>query len=331
MPIQKISPYVVDGLANICERGLSKDPKKRFFDAQKMALAIEEILENVGLKIDINQLAQILKSPPESLNNFKSEVLLKTKEKIAFYEQRGQKIKVLSLRHRLEHTLKRPKTKTIPYFWLATTLLGLIIMMGGFFLKYSFTNKTSMLVEAPILLKEQHEMVVEKIPDEVIVEEKPTIIIKDAITNISIWPFARVYVDDHKVADKAKYLTLSLPMGKHKLKFEHPYAQEKEISIFVSPNNNPSEINIALEKTKPAKLIINSNIDAEIAIDNIYKGNTSDSIKKPIIIPLPDKTSHIKKDILVSRVGFKSFFQNIEFIAGTTKLLDLILYPIDNP
>ena len=77
-------------------------------------------------------------------------------------------------------------------------------------------------------------------------------------------------------------------------------------------------IKVDLIKSKPAFLVVHSDTDADVAIEKSFKGSSSHSLKKPIVIPMPDKTQSQIKEIIISQYGFKPHIIKAEFIAGQT-------------
>lgn len=320
-PIQKLSLFVTDELAQICEIGLKKEPKNRFENAEKLALKIEQVLKDMGIIASQSMLSKALKDPPQSIVDFNLEILNKIENQITILNSQKEELKALALEQRIK--LKKPLEKKYKAKSLGSYLI--IGLFGTFFLSMLFWPKKKAIF--PLPLTHYNKKTETKENNLLSLSEKPKVdkprIMKSKVT-MTIWPFADVYVDKKLTLKKTKYLTISLPRGKHTLLFTHPYAQSEEKIINIT-DDKPLEITIRLEKTKPAKLIVHSNIEAEIAIDNIYKGTTKESQEKPIIIPLPSKTSHIKKDILVTKLGFKPFLKNIEFTAGEILNIDITI------
>lgn len=321
-PIQKLSLFVTDDLAQICEIGLKKEPKNRFENAQSLALKIEQVLKDMGVIASESMLTKALKNPTQSLIDFNLEILNKIQNQITILNSQNKEIKALALLQRIK--FKKPLERKYKTKYLGSYLI--IGLFGTFFFSMLFWPKKKTIFPLP-LTNFNKKTETKDLNNLLSLSEKPKVekpkIIKSKVT-MTIWPFADVYVDKKLFLKKTKYLTVSLPRGKHTLLFTHPYAQSEEKIIDII-DDKPLELIIRLEKTKPAKLIVKSQIDAEIAIDNIYKGTTKESEEKPIIIPLPNKTSHIKKDILVKKLGFKPFLKNIEFTAGEILNINITL------
>lgn len=331
-PVQSLSPYVTDEIAEICEVGLSKDPKKRFSSAISMAEKIEEVLSRMGLKADPIMLGKMLKDPQKGLEDGKIEIFNSIEKQINNYVQNKDEIKALALKQRINLI---PKHKIYrKHIYKKILLITPFLCLPLFFLPfYQWLNKkeqepkTTILEQIPVLTLEEapkgESIDIKEEKNEPEKRNQNTLKIK-AIVSITVWPFADIYIDGKKIKEKTKYLRMMLNQGSHQLSFKHPFAQDEEEIIKIE-DDKPINVNIILEKTKPAKLVIKSKTEADIAIDNIYKGTTKESLKKPIIISLPNKTSQIKKDILVTKPGFKTWLKSVEFVAGKTVLLDVDL------
>lgn len=145
---------------------------------------------------------------------------------------------------------------------------------------------------------------------------------------IVIWPFAHVTVDGKLVARNQKSITLELEKGTHRLLFTHPYAATVEKVLTIGAKTEPLELNISLTKSKPALLVVRSNVNADVAVDGHYRGTTEQSVTKPMVVSLPDRTHALKKEIVLSQEGYRPQILKTELIAGQVKELEVTLKPL---
>jgi hypothetical protein len=144
---------------------------------------------------------------------------------------------------------------------------------------------------------------------------------------IIVWPFATIALNGEVQARNQKSVLLNLEEGTYTLTFTHAYAATVEKIITVAEDKTPLKINVSLDRSKPAFLIVKSNIDGDVAIDGSYKGSAQKSQAYPIVVPLPDKRHAETKEIIVSQENFVPVIMDVEFIAGQTKEIEVILKP----
>jgi hypothetical protein len=125
-----------------------------------------------------------------------------------------------------------------------------------------------------------------------------------------------------------KSITLKLKPGNHKLAFMHTYAATVEETITVEKIEKPLLLTITMSKSKPAFLVVKSAKNADIAINGDFKGTSDKSLQHPIVIPLPDKTHSLIKELIIQHDGYKPVIIKTEFIAGQTKILPVELIPL---
>lgn len=148
------------------------------------------------------------------------------------------------------------------------------------------------------------------------------------LVKIVIWPFAHVSVDGKLVARNQKSLTLELENGIHRILFTHPYAATVEKVLTLDTKKGPLELNVSLTKSKPALLVVRSNVNADLAVEGHYRGTTDQSVTKPVLVALPDRTHALKKEVVISQEGYKAQIVKIELIAGQVKELEVTLKPM---
>lgn len=324
--VQVLSSYISDNLALIIEKGLSKEPKDRYQHAEDMGQAILDALKYLGLHFSDKDLQLGLKDNGIHIHKFHEQILKQIKAKQKYYNNSFNHHASLVLKYRLEAISNNDKNKSnylLPIFLFI--VLGLMVI---YFIKLTMFHDESL--DHVIELASANE---EDLPMSMLTHTsdlaKTSSIIEPALKNIHvvIWPFADVLLDGKLIAKHTKTIDFNLAKGVHKLEFRHDYAATIDKVVNVTDLSTPINLKINLTKSKPAFLVILSEHDADIAIDGHYKGTSSKSMHQPIIIPLPDKTHAVSKEIIISRLGFKPLIINAQLIAGQTKKIAVTLRP----
>jgi hypothetical protein len=146
---------------------------------------------------------------------------------------------------------------------------------------------------------------------------------------IIVWPFANISLNGNPVAHDTKSVILKLEAGSYKLAFTHPYAATVEKIVKISEAGSPIEVRVSLDKSKPAFLVVHSNVDGDVAVDGNYRGTVKKSQALPIVIPMPDKTHAQKKEVIVSQDSYLPLVIETEFVAGQTKVINAKLKEAD--
>jgi len=348
--IQQLSAYVSDSLAHIIERGMHKNPKERFDSANQLALAIESALLEMGVIFDLNKLTTLLQKPEQELESFKHALLTSIKNQAIFYQQNAQHAQALALECRLEAVAGLTKTKKSKKNFLLVYISIGAVLSGLFLTFFIFQTRNYPIIITPpiqnnslILLKEFESELLEptpavekKAPPELASIEAPAVPAppvqsqKPLATQeviITIWPFATIIVDGVVVAQDVKHQRIKLEPGLRRLKFTHPYAATVEKVVHVKSVKEPFELAIVMNKTKPAFLIVRCEPEANIAVNGIFKGSSTKSLKRPIVVPMPDKTHALLTEIIVQRDGFKPVLIPVKFIAGQRQEITITLVP----
>lgn len=348
--IQTLSPFISDDLALVVEKGMKKNPAQRFSSAHEMGEAIEKALAALGVLIDIKQLHLALKDPGEGLAPFKTTITEQMKQKLIQYQQQKRDGDALTLECRLA-AIPLPKkargasSQKLPKL---VALIALPVVATLVVFAWWKTRDTHEILNHPVdaesVLEEQALPPPNDIPPsneepepkKAVVEEKP---VEPQVPSspkapvfrtveVVVWPFANINVDGSLMATDAKSVMLRLELGTHKLTFTHPYAATVEKVVKVVEGQNPIEIRISLDKSKPAFLVVKSDIDCDVAIDGSYRGSSRKSLSRPIVIPMPDKSHAQTREVIVSHDNFEPYILETEFVAGQTKEIDVALKPI---
>lgn len=324
--VQLLSPYISDNLALIMEKGLSKEPKDRYQQIEDMGQAILDALKYLGIHFSEKDLQVGLKDNAAHIHKFHEQILKQIKAKQKYYNNSFNHHADLVLKYRLESISDNSKHKSS--YGLIISLLAVIFLAIIYIIKLVIPHEEPMnnIIDLASIDEEDLSMsMLLKTSD--LAKTNDTIEPKINNIHIVIWPFADVLLDGKLIAKHTKNIDLSLAKGMHKLEFRHDYAATIDKIINVTDVNTTINLKINLSKSKPAFLTIISSHDADIAIEGHYKGTSSKSIDQPIIIPLPDKTHAVTKEIMISRSGFKPIIIDAQLIAGQTKKIAVTLKP----
>lgn len=333
--VQSLSPFITDHIASVVEKGMKKDPEARFKSCSDLSEALRQALSAMGLSID-KHLQSVLKDPAQALSVFQTWLMKSVLQQKEIYHQQNNEAGALALECRLNASPPPKKISKKPLIILAVlmpvfagaAIFGLKVLKASMPImqvKEERTLEIEPIFEPETLDTPLMKEVIEK-PVPAIIEEPKPVAQKTQEVEFIIWPFANVFLDGRAVAKNIKHGKIELKPGMHQLIFTHAYAATVEKIIHVNGTKIPL-IKIELIKSKPAFLVVHSATDADVAVDKSFKGSTSKSTQKPIVIPMPDKTQSMIKEVIISQDGFKPYIVEVEFIAGQTKHInaDLIL------
>jgi hypothetical protein len=322
----------------------------RFVSALAMSEAIEEALAKLGVPIDTNSLHTLLKSPTQKLDAFKATLTERMQQKLAQVELQRNDKDALALQCRLGALPYQKATLTHrsrrPLFFGMTIASLLLFALGLFLLPWSQPAPTpalpSAIVEETASLEIHNESVaideepapplaMHEAPQDPPPPPKTEQALKVPIfrtVEITVWPFADISLNGNLIARDTKNVILKLEAGTHKFTFTHTYAATVLKTIKLTENGPPIEINVKLDKSKPAYLVVKCNVNGDVAVDRSYRGTAKKSLTEAIVIPMPDKSHAQQKEVIVSQEGYEPSILTIEFVAGQTKEIDVTLKPI---
>jgi serine/threonine protein kinase len=342
--VQTLSPYISDDLAAVLDKGMHKDPSIRFKSAHEMAEAIERALSHMGVKINSRLMVSVLCDKSDKLLQFKTIITEQITKQIDEFKSQKNDASAFALMCRLEATPSVISSKNHHTIWgsrlLLWSLFGFITCCAAAYYSIVFLNTKNHQNYAnikhnlppPVTVHDNEYTAKEEvIPEKQPLEEKPIEPVQQEIlqeVHVIIWPFANVIVNGKLVAKDQKSLNLKLKKGVHRLLFTHTYAATVEKVITVSEAGPSLDLSISMTKSKPAFLVIKSDIDGDVAVDGHYKGTAQKSATNPIVIPMPDKTHATVKEIIVSHDGFQPFVTKIEVVAGLVKEIEVTLNPV---
>lgn len=329
--LQSLSFFVVDQLADIVHRGLLKNPQDRFSTALDLMRSIENFLKEFNLSMNEKFLCLILKNPQIELAKADKYILKQLNIQLKICQKNNQKIKAINILHRLNN--KNYKVNKWNFYLLyKSVFLGILIVSFIFmFFNYFLVFPVPKTAPIPTAVVEAKSVASYENIEEIIQNNKEIKPEKNdlCLLNIVIWPFATIFLDNKQIAHDTKNFSIKLSQGEHKFRFIHPYAATYEKIIVIKDEKNLN-LKIELSKTKPAFLILKTNVDVNIIIEDNYVGTSFESIKKPIIIKLPDKKHSITAKIVLQKIGYENFIKEQEFIAGKTVELEVSLAPLKN-
>ena len=158
-----------------------------------------------------------------------------------------------------------------------------------------------------------------KLEAKIVVEPPPP---TRAVT-LRVYPAARILVDGKPVSDVfVTTATVQLPLGAHRVAFEHPAAKEEHEEIVVSAEGPAPVVTKRLEP-KPALLVVKCRPDCEVEIDGTYKGLGSVSVERPIVVPL--EAGKAELEVGLFKKGYKPTIRRHTFAAGRTDTVEVVL------
>jgi serine/threonine protein kinase len=351
-PPQQLSAKISNSLNQIILRGMSRIPEKRFASAKDMAAAISDALFESGIKPDEHELKSILTNPETQIPIFRKQIKNAYLSEIIKRKSNNETALVLSLLDRLiaedpedpqvlellaEYEPK--KISRLGTIGLAAIFVTVFLSLAAL-LTHWFESQRSLQAN---LKSEKNQTDFPGLPtiSPKISTPKPSAVkaasepdlengqseLQTVIVNID--PYADFYVNGKLIEENTSKSKLRLKPGTYIFLFKHQFAAAEEISFSVNKKDKQQQLFISLTKTKPAALIINSEIDADIAVNGVYKGTTAASVSRPIRIALPDKTYAFNSDVIISKPGYGTLVFNIRFIAGQIKSLRIMLQPVD--
>lgn len=349
---QERSTRVSNWLTRIVIRGLETDPNRRYQHAHELSGEIEGALRELGINVRDFPITDALANPgtiPSKARGIRlhyvdrAKILFRKKQPALAYElvnlalaDDPNNIDILTmLRGGFETSSK-----------LLTSLFTSLLC--AFLALFAFNDSRQYLVSsvpATIPVQEsppESTPVLFEMPSSNPSMEKKPILIKgkelrkpgngtlaqgEYAVEISVSPFADILVDGVLAHEDAKKVSLRLAAGTHRIAFEHRYAATRTILLNIPLATN-QHIHVNLRELKPAMLVVHSNVDADMAVDGIYKGTTMTTLERPVLIDMPNERYSVRASLLLKRSGYLPIVKTVEFIAGETVSLNTVLEPI---
>lgn len=349
-PIEEVSAKVSGSLRAIIERGMETLPQNRFQKTDELAQAITEALSVFDFKASNIEIQDLLAHPTQRLNHaseiIQKSALCRAKESFDaknFLQGTAYLNRVLadhpsheealSLLERYQFLASRSSKPRKPW-----VIVGSVIFSTSFLSVWIFTGQKAPPSISPevneVELSDQNSPPPLEPTTELIKPEKDAKELNKAETStsqpkaiISVSPFADIWIDGKEFAKNSSKLEVPLEIGEHIVVFKHEYAATEERTLRVTKDAKTLHMHVDLEKTKPASLIVLSNIEADIAVEGAYKGTTRESALRPIIVPFPKRTHSKRIEIVVSRKGYFPYVASHTLIAGKSQTIDIQLEP----
>ena len=356
-PPQHVSPRIPDGLAQIITQCMAADPSQRFANAKALADALDAYLSEWNLPPTVNGLCELLRSPQESLATLNEQLktnAISQAEALLEQEQTGKALAKVSrvlaaspqdqhaqrLLEQIEAQGQKPRWQLIALTVVPLVMVAGVILLFSWFPEPQETTSESKATQNTSTTEKSNEISNEtslvsnspKVDSPIkaaspIKKNAPKTVTKRNVS-MRVNSFADIFVNGRRVAKNKRALSLKLPLGKHRLKFENQYASKVEKTIIVKSKGRLKPIEINLDKMKPATLIVTGTPqDAIVGIGKNSKGTIAKSQKEPMKIPLPDKTPRWDMDVTVHKKGFIPKTVPVKFIAGRPTRLKVNLLP----
>lgn len=360
-PPQHISPRIPDGLAQIITQCMAADPLTRFESAKGLADALDAYLSEWGLAPTVNGLCELLQSPQESLTTLNDQLknnAMAQAETLLEQEQTGKALSKVSrvlaaspqdqqaqqLLEQIEAQGQKPRWQLIALTVFPLALVVGVILLFSWYPNPQDTQPKPVKTEPPTVVDDLGDIdngkslippppkAASPIKAASSTKKAPKKNITKRRVAMRVNSFADIYVNGKKVAKNKRALTMKLPLGKHRLKFENQYASKVEKTVIVKSKGRIKPIEVNLDKMKPATLVVmGTPKDAIVGIGKNSKGTIAKSQKDPMKIPLPDKTPRWDMDVTIHKKGFIPKTVPVKFIAGKPTRLQVNLLPEATP
>ncbi len=136
-------------------------------------------------------------------------------------------------------------------------------------------------------------------------------------------PAVRVSIDGGPSREFGPDLqTITLGPGEHTIRFTSPFCYAETVRI---PADKPGGVIRARLKWRPARLVVRTNVDADVQVGNIVG-----LAGRPILVPIPPSSRDGRRKVLVkvSASGYHTAQQSVVVEANRKKTLDVRLKPL---
>jgi hypothetical protein len=335
--IEELSVKVLPSLQRVIEKGMATAARDRFQSAGEFAAAIDKALFGLNIDLSAERLAQTLACPDLEFSRFSEMVLEAALQKARMDSKKGDFPQAVIYLNRIladkpEHTEALALAEQHPVLQAAQThkprlwrLALAVAVAASVFAIWTFDQISPPLEKGgqgdlPRLQQEKNP------PDPLFLsgDKKPNPMFKTVIT---VTPFADIWIDGQRVARNSSRVELHLSPGEHIALFKHEFAATEQRTFPVSSDRKSNHFHVVLERVKSASLIIRSNVEADIALDGNYKGTTSLSALRPILVTFPDRSHKRRLEIVVSQKGYMPYIATHTLIPGKKQIIDVKLVP----
>lgn len=348
-PPQQISARIIDSLAAVMNKSLALKAERRYQQAEDTAADLASSLAQVGINVQSIALEHLLAYPAEfeefSLKQReiclkKARILLRQKQSASGYQllnrvladdpDNPEALALLGADNRGESKLFCGLRRSS--YICALSILPFMIFADN--KKKTISPKLVFAATCPaddLCTAEEKSAGMPEIQHVVappIAAVKKAHELPHADLSMSVEPYADIYIDGNLVAKDSKQVQISLSYGTHVIDFHHRYAASKSILINVD-QQQISAIHVKLDQIKPATLQVECNVDADVAVNKIYKGTVSNIAKRPALINLPPQNVTQIYEVVIQKEGYQSVLIEQEFVAGQSTILKVQLLPLN--
>ncbi|MBI1948260.1 MAG: serine/threonine protein kinase [Deltaproteobacteria bacterium] len=155
----------------------------------------------------------------------------------------------------------------------------------------------------------------------------PAPAVVERMVTFRVAPWANITVDGKPFSAGKPVATGLLAVGPHVALLQNPSAKDKELPFEVKAEGEPPVITVKLEP-RPALLKVTCNVaDASVSVAGtggvVSAGQT---LERPLVVTLGE-LSRAVREVFVVKKGYRPKRQKVEFLAGETAVLDVVLEP----
>ena len=151
--------------------------------------------------------------------------------------------------------------------------------------------------------------------------------VAERLVTFRVSPWADIVVDGKPFSSGKPVATGMLAVGPHVAVLHNPSAKDKEIPFEVKAEGEPPVITVKLEP-RPALLKVSCNVpDAAVSVAGTGGVVSAvQSLERPLVVPLGEQSRAVR-DVFVVKKGYRPKRQKVDFLAGETAVIDVVLEP----
>lgn len=155
----------------------------------------------------------------------------------------------------------------------------------------------------------------------------PAPAVVERMVTFRVAPWANIAVDGKPFSAGKPVATGLLSVGPHLALLQNPSAKDKELPFEVKADGEPPVITVKLEP-RPALLKVTCNVpEAAVSVAGTGGAVTAkQSLERPLVVPLGDQSRAVR-EVFVVKKGFRPKRQKVDFFAGETAVIDVVLEP----
>ena len=157
--------------------------------------------------------------------------------------------------------------------------------------------------------------------------EPPVAPVAERLVTFRVSPWADIVVDGKPFSSGKPVATGMLAVGPHVAVLHNPSAKDKEIPFEVKAEGEPPVVTVKLEP-RPALLKVSCNVpDAAVSVAGTGGVVSAvQSLERPLVVPLGEQSRAVR-DVFVVKKGYRPKRQKVDFLAGETAVIDVVLEP----